>query len=101
MATCVVSGTLQDAGGNAATSVTVCARVASPQVVGNTLVTPFQTEVTTDTSGNFVLTLTQSLSVVFTVKYPVLGTEPLRQFTYVGNIPASATASFVDVIEIE
>jgi hypothetical protein len=70
-------------------------------VSGSSIVTPFLVETSTDSSGNFTLTLQQSLSVVFTVEYPMIGTEPLRQFSYTGTIPASATASFTNVITIE
>ena len=101
MATCAVSGTLIDAAGEAVLSATVCARVLNPTVSGSSIVTPFLVETSTDSSGNFTLTLQQSLSVVFTVEYPMIGTEPLRQFSYTGTIPASATASFTNVITIE
>lgn len=101
MATCLVSGTLQDIAGEPVTDATVCARVLSPKIVGNAFITPYQVEVATDSSGNFAITLAQSLSVVFVVKYPVVGTEPFRTLSYTGNIPATATASFSDVIEIE
>ena len=101
MATCAVSGTLINAAGEAVLSATVCARVLNPTVSGSSIVTPFLVETSTDSSGNFTLTLQQSLSVVFTVEYPMIGTEPLRQFSYTGTIPASATASFTNVITIE
>jgi hypothetical protein len=101
MATCAVSGTLLDAQGGAVLSATVCARVLNPTVSGTSIITPALVETTTDSSGNFTLTLQQSLSVIFTVDYPMVGTEPLRQFSYTGTIPASTTASFTNVITIE
>ena len=87
--------------GDPALSVSVSYRVSSPVVVGSTLITPFEDEVMVDASGNFLLTVQQSLSVIFTVVYPILGTEPMRQYTYTGNIPATETASFTDVIVVE
>lgn len=101
MATCAISGNMQDSGGSAAASVTVIARVPSPQLLGTTLITPFEISTYTDSSGNFVLTVQQSLSVIFTVQYPIVGTEPLRIFSYTGNVPATATASFSNVIVVE
>lgn len=98
MATCAVSGSLVTPAGDAATSVTVYARVSQPCVVGSSMVSPLMVSATTDASGNFTLTLQQSISVIFTVQYPVIGTEPLRQFYYTGNIPATSTASFTSVI---
>lgn len=101
MATCAVSGTILDAAGSAVTSVTVSARVLGPTVSGSSLITPTIVDAETNTSGNFTLTLQQSIQVVFVVSYPVIGTEPLRQFQYTGTIPASATASFTNCITIE
>lgn len=101
MATCAVSGNVQDISGTAAISVTVFARVPSPQLLGTTLITPFMVSSVADASGNFTLTIQQSLSVIFTVQFPIVGTENMRQFNYTGNIPATATASFSNVIVIE
>ncbi len=101
MATCAVSGTILDPSGTAITSVTVYARVTQPTLSGVSLITPLQISTATDASGNFTLTVQQSISVVFTVQYPAIGTEPKRLFSYTGNIPATATASFSSVIVVE
>lgn len=101
MATCAVSGTLIQPDGSAATSVTVSARVLGPVVSGTSVVAPYVIDTTSDSSGNFVLTVQQSVSVVFSVQYPIVGTEPMRVFNYTGNIPATVTASFTNVIVVE
>ncbi len=101
MATCAVSGTILQPSGEAATSVTIFARVPLPVVVGSDLIAPFEISTMTDVSGNFVLTVQQSMSVLFTVQYPIVGTEPMRTFNYTGNIPGAATATFTDIIVIE
>lgn len=101
MATCAVSGNIIQPDGAAATSVTVVARVLQPVVSGTSVIAPFEIDTMTDSSGNFVLTVQQSISVVFSVQYPVIGTEPMRIFNYTGNIPATATASFTSVIVVE
>lgn len=101
MATCAVSGTILQPSGAVATSVTVLARVPNPVVVGTSLIEPNIISVVTDASGNFVLTVQQSISVVFTLQYPIVGTEPMRTFNYTGNIPATATAAFTSCIVIE
>ena len=93
MATCAVSGTITDPAGNAITSVTVSARLLSPVVSGSSVLAPETQSTTTNSSGNFTLTLTQSISVVWTVSYPVVDTEPMRRLYYTGNIPASTMAS--------
>lgn len=101
MANCLVSGTILDPAGSAVTSATVFARLVAPTVLGTTLVTPFEISAATDASGNFSITVQQSLTVIFTVKYPNSGSEMLRTYNYTGTIPAAATASFTSVITIE
>ena len=101
MATCAVSGNILDPAGEALSSVTVSARVPGPVISGNSLIAPFEISAVTDASGNFVITVQQSISVIFTVEYPVIGTEPQRTFNYTGNIPGAATASFDALIVVE
>lgn len=101
MATCAVSGKFIQPDGSAATSVTVEARVVNPAVSGTDVVAPQLIETETNASGEFTLTIQQSLSVVFTVVYPIVGSEPIRKYQYTGNVPATTTASFTNVIVIE
>lgn len=101
MATCAVSGTVLDPSGTAVTSVTVAARIDHSTLSGVNLIAPTRISTTTDSSGNFVLTIQQSISVIFTIQYPVVGTEPLRDLEYVATIPATTTASFSNIIVIE
>lgn len=98
MATCAILGQLLQADGSALVTATVEARVANPVFSGTSLVIPALTDTTTDSSGNFTLTVQQSVSVIFTVYYPPVGTEPQRNITYSGTIPATTTASFSAVI---
>jgi hypothetical protein len=101
MAICLVSGTILDPAGSAVTSATVYARVLQPTVLGTALITPYEVSASTDTSGNFSITVQQSLTVVFTVQCPVAGSEPMRSYTYTGTIPGTATATFSSIITIE
>jgi hypothetical protein len=101
MATCAVSGNILDPQGVAAVSATVFARVNQPVLSGTSVIDPFLVSAAVDASGNFTLTLQQSISVIFTVQYPIVGTESMRTFNYTGNIPATTTASFSNVIVIE
>ncbi len=87
--------------GSALQSVMVVARVTNPVFSGTALVTPAELEAETDSSGNFVLTIQQSVSVIFTVQYPPVGVEPMRTYTYSANIPATTTADFSSVIVSE
>lgn len=101
MATCAVSGNIVDPAGAVVASVSVIARVPQPVVYGNSLIAPFETSAAVDASGNFVITVQQSISVIFTVQYPIVGTESMRVFNYTGNIPATTTASFVNCLVVE
>ncbi len=101
MATCAVSGSVLDIDGTPAMSVTVFARIPAPQVSGTSVLVPFEISSVADASGNFVMTIQQSISVIFTVQYPIVGTEALRIFNYAGTIPATTTASFSSIIVVE
>jgi hypothetical protein len=101
MATCAVSGQLLQLDGSALQSVSVVARVTNPVFSGTALIMPAELDAETNASGNFTLTLQQSVSVIFTVQYPPIGTEPLRTYTYSANIPATTTANFSSVIVSE
>lgn len=101
MATCAVSGNILGADGAAVTSVTVTARVSQPVISGTSVIVPEELSVQTDSSGNFTITVQQSISVLFTIQYPVIATEPVRQYVYTANIPATTTAAFSSVIVIE
>ena len=98
MATCAITGQLLQVDGSALTSVMVVARVANPVFSGTALITPAELEAETDLSGNFVLTLQQSISVIFTVQYPPVGTEPMRTYEFSANIPAATSADFSTVV---
>ena len=101
MATCAVSGNITDPSGTAISSVTVSARINQPVFSGTTLLAPAEIDTTTDSSGNFTLTLQQSISVIFTVMYTPVGTEPQLLYQYTGTIPATVTASFSNVVTVE
>ncbi len=101
MATCAVSGNILDPSGTALVSLEVSARVNQSTLSGTSLIAPAQISTTTDSSGNWVLTVQQSLSVIFTVQYPPVGTEPMRVESLVANIPATATAAFSSIITVE
>lgn len=101
MAICLVSGTILDPSGAAVTSATVYARLVAPTVLGSTLVTPFEVSAATNASGNFSITVQQSLTVIFTVKYPDSASDPVRTYNYTGTIPGAATATFTSIITVE
>jgi len=101
MATCAVSGNILDPSGTAAASLEVSARVNQSSLSGTSLIVPAQLTTTTNSSGNWTLTIQQSLSVIFTVEYPPLGTEPMRVESFTANIPATTTASFSNLIVVE
>lgn len=101
MATCAVSGNILDPAGTAMTSVAVSARVNQSALSGTSLIVPAQIATATDSSGNWTLTVQQSLSVLFTVQYPPVGLEPMRVESFTANIPAAASAQFSSIVVVE
>lgn len=101
MATCSVIGQIVDEAGVAIENASVRARTLRETVVGNAFVSPTEVAATTDASGNFTLTVQQSLSVLFVVDFPMGTGEPRRSLSYSGTIPATASASFTSIIIVE
>jgi hypothetical protein len=101
MATCAVSGNILDPSGTAMTSLAVSARINQGTLSGTSLIMPLAISTTTNSSGNWTLTVQQSLSVIFTVQYPPVGTEPMRVENYTANIPAATSAQFSSIIVVE
>ncbi len=101
MATCSIIGQIVNEAGSAIENATISARTLRETVVGNAFVAPAEVNTTTDASGNFVLTVQHSLSVLFVVTYPMGTGEPRRSLSYSADIPATASASFTSIIVVE
>lgn len=101
MATCAVNGNILDPSGTALVSLEVSARINQGTLSGTTLIAPAQIVTTTNSSGNWTLTMQQSISVLFTVQYPPVGLEPMRVESFTANIPAAASAQFSSIVVIE
>lgn len=101
MATCAVNGNILSPAGVAMTSLVVSARVNQSTLSGTSFVVPAQILTATDSSGNWTLTVQQSLSVLFTVQYPPVGTEPMRIESFTATIPAAASAQFSTIVVVE
>lgn len=95
MATCVVSGTIVDASENGIQNAVVKAKLLTPTFTGagSTLV-PSEVSTTTDLSGNFTLTLSQSQNFVVSIDYPPNSTDSSHRVNYTVVTPATGTASF-------
>lgn len=101
MATCAVNGNIISPAGSVMTSLVVSARINQSTLSGTSLVVPAQISTTSDSSGNWVLTVQQSLSVLFTVQYPPVGLEPMRVESFTATIPAAASAQFSSIVVVE
>lgn len=101
MATCAVTGNILDPSGTAMTSLVVSARVNQGTLSGTSLIMPLSINTTTNASGNWTLTVQQSLAVIFTVQYPPVGTEPMRVENYTATIPAATSAQFSSIVTAE
>ncbi len=102
MPTCNVIGNLINPDGSVATSVEISARVVQPFISSaGSVVIPQEISTTTNTSGNFSIAVEQSVSVVFTINYPIASNEVLKKVTYTANIPAATSAQFESIIITE
>lgn len=101
MATCVVSGNLKDVTSTVISGAIIKAVVATPFLVGTTLVVAKEISTTSDSSGNWSLTLQEtasvSKSIVVDIEYPD-GATGLRVVSFGVIIPNAATANFSDLI---
>lgn len=103
MPSCVVTGTLKDLSNLPVVNASVSAKVLAPVVLANnvTVIPPKETTVATDGSGNFTLTLEQTVAVLFLINYPPTASDASRSAAYSALIPATSTANFAAVIILE
>lgn len=98
MATCAISGTLQDPGGVAVVTANIRFAVVVPQLAAAILLVPRQISTTTDSSGNFTLTLVQGISGTVIVEYPPNSSDAIRRYEYAILVPTATTAAFSSLI---
>ncbi len=101
MADCLVLGTIIDEAGAAVENATIRARTLRETIIGNNFIAPVEVVATTDSSGNFTLTVQQSLSVLFVINYPTGIGEPRRSLNYSADVPAQASVQFTSIIVVE
>lgn len=94
MATCAVSGTIKDASETAVSSCTIKANIVTPFVVGTAFIVPKELSTTSDASGNWSLSLSQSQSYLISIEYPINSTDGKKRLTFSVTTPASSTANF-------
>lgn len=104
-ATCVVSGTILNSSGVAVENASIKAYITTPFFVSNEYITPVTVSTTSDSSGNWSLTLvrTATLSptrtVTLVIEYPD-GVADKKRTEYTITVPNSATASFSNLVTI-
>ena len=100
MATCAVTGQVRDSGETVLASVEVTFRPVAG-LVSSTLSALFVPKVmvaSTDSSGNFTLTLSQGLSGVMEFRYPPDASSTARLISYAVSVPALTSANFSAII---
>ena len=101
IATCDVSGTITDVGGNGVENATIRAYPTSSYVSGTDWVPGRQVETTSDTSGDWTLTLIRTApdtrTITIEIEYPD-GSSSTKVEKYTVTIPDAATANFEDLI---
>jgi hypothetical protein len=90
MATCLVSGIVLDPSGTAVNSAPVSFNVQTPTISTD----PVQASTTTDSNGQWSLSLQQSISGVFTIEVAPSITSKRVLYSFSANIPSSSTATF-------
>ena len=98
MPTCAVVGKLLGPNGSPLDNAEIRVRPTFSQFVGNNLIAPHEVSVTIDATGNFTLTLEQSLTYICTVNYPPNDTDGFKSVYFALSIPAITTADFSSVI---
>lgn len=98
MATCTISGTLVDPTGTGINGAVVELRVTTPQFdAANSLVVPYTSTVTTNSSGVFSLVADQGISAIISIDYPPNATDSIRRYAYAVSVPVAATATFASL----
>lgn len=101
ISTCAISGTITDVGGNGVENATVVAYVTNPFIAGTDWVPASQVEATTDSSGDFTITVIQTTSISRTITIAILfpdGATSEKRVEYTVTVPDSSTANFEDLI---
>lgn len=98
MATCIVSGTVQDITSTAVATATVRARVITPFFSTTIQIVPKEVSTTTDSSGNWSLTLIRSSQCIIEIEYPPNTTDSALRYSYAITVPAAATANFSTLV---
>lgn len=101
IATCDISGTITDVGGDPVENVTIRAYPTSSFIHGTDWVPARQVETTTDSNGDWTLTVIQTTSVERTITLEIEfpdGGEGTKLQRYTITVPDAATANFEDLI---
>lgn len=98
MATCAISGVLQDPSGTAVVGAVVKAKIVSPYFSTTIEIVPTEISTTSAAStGAWSLTLIQGASAIFTILYPPNATDSRRVITHSVAVPLTTTANFSDL----
>jgi hypothetical protein len=93
MATCTVSGLMQDLTGTAISGATIRARTVVPYFVTTIQIVPEEVTTTTSAGGAWSLVLIQGASVVLTTEFPPNSTDSAKRYEYSILVPATSTAN--------
>jgi len=94
MALCAVSGVIKDASETALSGVVVEARPINPYFNSTTQIVPKTVTTTTDASGIWSLSLSQTGTFTVTIMYPPNDVDSARRYNYTITVPAASSANF-------
>jgi hypothetical protein len=102
MSTCAVSGVIKDSAESGLLSVDVCARPAGAlSLSATTIIVPKEQEVTTNSSGEFTLTLSQGWTYLCVINYPPNTEDSAKRLYVTLSVPVATTANFNSIVMVE
>lgn len=98
MATCAVSGLIQDVSGTVVAGAVIKARPTVYYFSTTIEIVPTEVSTTSSASGTWSLTLIQGASLVISIEYPPNATDSRVRVDHSVTIPATATADFSTLV---
>lgn len=98
MATCAITGTLQNPGGIAIASANIRFTIVTPKVITPIIAMPQEVSVQTGNDGTFSITLVQGISGALLIEYPPNEMDAIRRYSYSILVPVATTATLASLI---
>lgn len=94
MATCTVSGLIEDITGTAIQGAVIKANLVTPYFTTTIMVMPKEISTTSASNGTWSLTLIQGAQAIVQIDYPPNTTDSQRSLKFAIAVPLTSTANF-------